>query len=415
MIRVLILAVFVSWFLGMGEAPAKSDSPPHKAWFPRAPLLPRPTETAIRATTVAELFAAARQVQPGGTILVADGHYSLPQMLDLHTDRVTLRSESGQRDKVILDGHGQLGELVGITRCSGVTIADLTIQNARWNGFKLNSDHGVTRVTIYNCVIHNIWQRGIKGVTVPKKNRDQLRPTDCRVQYCLFYNDRPKKFSDDDADRPDNFNGNYIGGMDIMYARRWTISDNVFLGIQGRTREGRGAIFLWVDAQDCIVERNIIVDGDCGICLGNSFRSADTPVHCTRCIVCNNFVTRCPENGILADYTKDCKILQNSIHDPESRLQRLIRLVHDNDGLVVRNNLLNGANVRVETQSRIDSGGNDSGKDRAAWFVSASEGNLHLKPGKPITKVTVPRLEDVLEDIDGQKRTNPTVVGADQP
>ncbi len=142
---------------------------------------------------------------------------------------------------------------------------------------------------------------------MPKENREKLRPTDCRVQYCLFYNDHPKQPGDDDSD---TFGGNYVGGMDIMYAKRWTISDNVFMGIHGRTGEARGAIFLWVDAEDCIVERNMIIDCDCGICLGNSHRGEGTTVHCTRCTVRNNFVTRCPENDILADYTRDCKILQ---------------------------------------------------------------------------------------------------------
>jgi len=387
---------------------------PERPWFPKAPPLPKPAGQIIRAATVAELFAAVRQVAPGGTILLADGHYRLPSYLELRTDSVTLRGESGRRDKVVLDGSGRLGELIGITSCSGVTIADLTIQNVKWNGFKLNSDRGVSRVTIYNCVIHNVWQRGIKGVTVPKPDREKLRPADCRVQYCLFYNDRPKQFTDDEADRPDNFGGNYVGGIDVMYAKRWTISDNVFVGIQGRTREGRGAIFLWVYAQECTVERNIIIDCDCGICLGNSHRGADTAVHATGCVVRNNFVTRCPETGILADYTRDCRIVHNTIHDPGSRLRRLIRLVHDNDGLVVANNLLSGPPMRVETQSpmRIE---HNVTQDMADALVAPAEGDLHLKASAVGPALTVARREDVPEDIGRRRRTPRTVVGADAP
>ena len=62
---------------------------------------------------------------------------------------MTLRGASGNREKVILDGaRSRHGELVGITACSGVTIADLTIQNIKWNVFKLNSDSNVQEVTI---------------------------------------------------------------------------------------------------------------------------------------------------------------------------------------------------------------------------------------------------------------------------
>jgi hypothetical protein len=407
-------AILFGFLLPAVGPPAEGGGPPVQPWFPTAPPLAAPASPVVRVASVAELYAAAEKIPSGGTILVADGHYRLPRYFELRTDNVTLRSESGRRDQVILDGEGRLGELVGITGCSGVTIADLTIQNVKWNGFKLNSDRGVSRITIYNCVIHNIWQRGIKGVAVPAEDRQRLRPADCRVQYCLFYNDRPKRFEDDEADRPDNFGGNYIGGMDIMYATRWTISDNVFVVIQGRTREGRGAVFLWVDAQDCVVERNIVIDCDSGICLGNSHRGAETTVHCTGCLVRNNFVTRCPENGILADYTRDCQILHNSIHDPASRLKRLIRLVHDNNGLVVANNLLSGPPMRVETVSPMRIEGNVT-QDARDWFVLAEQGDLHLKPETQTAVPVVARLGDVPDDVDRQPRAKRTAVGADEP
>ena len=137
-------------------------------------------------------------------------------------------------------------------------------------------------------------------------------------------------------------------------------------------------------------------------------------MHCTGCIVRNNFVTRCPENGILADYTRDCRILHNTIHDPGSRLRRLIRLVHDNDGLVVANNLLSGPAMRVETSSPVRIEGNVT-RDARDWFVQADQGDLHLKTDAQSAIPRVARLEDVLEDIDGQRRAERTAVGADEP
>ena len=74
------------------------------------------------------------------------------------------------------------------------------------------------------------------------------------------------------------------------------------------------------------------------------------PTHCTGVVVRNNFLCRVPENGILADYTRDCAILHNTVHDPESRLGRLIRLVHDNDGLRVVNNLLSQSITAFQAQ-----------------------------------------------------------------
>lgn len=406
---------------GPGPAPVTVAELIRQPWFRKAPPLPKPAGQVIRVMTVEELFRAAEAVKPGGTILVADGRYEMPRTLELRTDDVTLRGESGDRDKVILDGAGSRhGELVGITGCSGVTVADLTIQNIRHNGFKINSDRFATKVTIYNCVIRNIWERGVKGPMVRPEDRAKFRPSDCRILYCLFYNDRPKRFEDDPSDTAANFGGNYVGGIDAMYARRWVISDNVFVGIQGRTRGARGAVFLWHESEDCIVERNVIIDCDSGICLGNSHKPAEIPVHARRCVVRNNFVTRCPEQGILADYTEGCRIVHNTIHDPASRLQRLIRLVHENDGLIVANNLLSGPPMRVETTSRFDAPGNVT-RAMPEGFVDARRGDLHLKPqaAADLSDAGADAVElgvGVLGDIDGDtRRTRRPLVGADEP
>jgi len=386
---------------------------PRVPWMPKAPPLPKPDGDVIRVSTVEELFAASRNVKPGGTILLADGHYMMPRYFDLRTDNVTMRSASGDRHKVILDGaKSRHGELVGVTGCSGVTIADLTIQNIKYNGFKINSNLKAHRTTIYNCVIHNIWQRGVKGPGVPKKDEKELCPQQCRIQYCLFYNDRPKRFDDDPTDTPKTFNGNYIGGIDAMQCRGWTISDNVFVGIRGRTGEARGAIFIWQDSRDCVIERNVIIHCDQGICLGNSHRSR-FPIHCTGFVVRNNFITGAPESGILADYTRDCKILHNTIHCPVSRFKRLIRLVHDNDGLVVANNLLSGPPMRIETKSKMDLRGNVT-KVLTAAFVDAANGDLHLKENVAGVTDAAEPLKDVTEDIDRQRRGTKADVGADE-
>ena len=394
---------------------AERLEPPHREWFPKAPSLPKPTGQVIRVSNVKQLFQAARDVKTGGTILLADGTYMMPHYFELRTDNVTLRSASGHRERVVLDGaRSQHGELVGITACSGVTIADLTIQNIKWNGFKINSNTGVQRVTIYNCIIHNIWQRGIKAVRVPARNRAAVRPKNCRVQYCLFYNDRPKRYSDDPVDTPKNFSGNYIGGIDVMYATNWTISDNVFIGIRGRTGSARGAIFVWVDSRDCLIERNIIVDCDTGICLGNSHRGKDTKIHCTRCVVRNNFITRAPETGILADYTQDCQIVHNTIHTPKSRLKRLIRIVHYNDGLTVANNLLSGPPLRrAEATGKLRVEGNVT-RVLTAAFVDARNGNLHLKKAVLGVVESARRTKVATHDIDHQLRGKTTDVGADE-
>ena len=409
--------MFVSWWIAvcLGTVPIATAADAQAfpgIRVPQAPPLPDPAGPVIRVSTVEQLFRAAEQVQPGGTILVADGHYRMPRYLELRTDGVTLRGESGRPEQVILDAaDSRHGELLGITACAGVTVAHLTLQNVRFNGLKINSNLRATEVTVYHCIFRNIWQRAIKGPAVPADQRGEFRPSDCRIQYCLFVNDRAKRYEDDPTDTPDTFRGNYVGGIDAMFARRWTISDNVFFGIRGRTGEGRGAIFLWHDTQDCIIERNLILDCDSGICLGNSYRPADIDIHCRRCLVRNNFVVRCPENGILADYTEDCRILHNSIHDPDSRLKRLIRLVHDNPGLIVANNLLSGPPPRIETSDAITLRDNAVG-DFTKLFRDVAAGDLRLVRTTPEIAAVGQRWPEVPEDIDRQPRGPQPVLGA---
>ena len=250
--------------------------PPSEAWWPKAPPLPKPKGQVIRITDVKELLQAAKDVQPGGTILLADGLYKMPTWLTIKTDDVTMRGESGKRERVVLDGANvRRGELVIVTRCKGVTLADLTIQNVRWNGFKIDSHRNVHNVTIYNCIIHNIWQRGVKGVGVPKKDGVQQYIRDCRIQYCLFYNDRPKRDSDDPEKPFRGFRINYIAGIDIMNAKDWVISDNSFRNIKGANGGGRGAIFVWVESENVISERNVFVNCDRSICYGNPSGSSE--------------------------------------------------------------------------------------------------------------------------------------------
>jgi hypothetical protein len=79
-------------------------APPDAAWFPKAPPLPKPDGELIQVENVKQLQAALDQVKRGGTIMVADGHYKLDRYIEIKTDGVTLRSASGDRDKVILDG-----------------------------------------------------------------------------------------------------------------------------------------------------------------------------------------------------------------------------------------------------------------------------------------------------------------------
>lgn len=382
--RLVVLAVG----LLAGVPSTTCAGPPEADWFPRVEPLAAPTGDVLHVSTVEELFEAARQVTAGGTIVLADGHYRMPRYFEITTDGVTLRSDSGNRHAVVLDGAGSRhGELLGISGCDGVTIADITIQNVKFNGIKINSDRGAQRVTVHNCVLHNIWQRGIKAPGIPDDNQ-RLRPRDCRIQGCLFYNDRPKQFADDGTDTPETFDGNYIGGIDVKNTTDWVITDNVFLGIQGRTREGRGCVYISENGRGCVIERNVFLNCDIAIALGNPSLEYSEH-HAVNCVARNNFIADCPETGILACFTRDCVIEGNTIHDPESPRGRLIWVQNANAGLRVERNLLVGSPVRVTGSSRLQPVGNV-----VLQSVEGAAAGDRLPAGQ--TLLPAPRLPDVL-------------------
>jgi lysophospholipase L1-like esterase len=394
---------------------SRLNRPPTQDWFPTAPPLPKPTGEIIRVASLGELVRAVDEIEPGGTILVADGIYRPARTLRIATDDVTLRSESGDRTRVVLDfANCRHNEGVAFDQCSGAMLADLTIANVRQNGIKINSNRNVDRIRIYNVISHNVWQRHIKGVGVPDEDGKPSFVEDCRVEYCLFYNDRPKQRGDEPWEDANSGMGfNYVGGMDVMNARNWLIRDNVFTGIHGQTGEARGAIFMWHNSTDCMIERNIIIDCDTGICLGNSSARGERH-HANGCVVRNNFVVRCSESNILADHTRNCRILHNTVHDPQSRNGRLLRVIHANDGLVVANNIFSGPKISIEPyEGRIDVR-NNLIRPVPEYFIDAAQGNLHLTANATDALGKAIAVSPIAGDIDGQPRGDPGDLGADE-
>ena len=161
---------------------------------------------------------------------------------------------------------------------------------------------------------------------------------------------------------------NYIGDMDIMNAHDWTIADNVFMNINGPTGEARGAVFLWHNGMDCVINRNFMIDCDSGICLGNS----------------------------------------------SVRGERR----HANHGLIVVNNLFSGPRIVVEqTVGELEIRDNLIHPKKggvAGWSRDAAVGDLHLTEKAHGAFDKAAPSPTVIEDIDRQTRGSLPDFGADE-
>ena len=375
----------------------------------KAPPLPEPAGTVVRVKTAEELREAARAAEPGTTILLADGRYDIDR-LPIRADRLALRGASGDREKVILDGGGRFGRVVEIRGAKDLLIADLTVANAGQYGIFFYGDSDVQRLKVYNVKFHNCWVRGLKGTHAERINDSyrrrhppetvrKIRPANGQVRYCLFVNDRVNPHT-----RP--YGGDYIGGMDMMWLKDWVIADNVFVNIRGRNGVGRGAIFIWVNSENVVAERNLIFHCDRGICYGNP---SGEPPHMTGGIVRNNFIVAGDSQAIEICQTKNVLVANNTIYSADPK-RVAVQFHRRNEGARCISNLLRG---QLEAPEQVEKAHNLMG-ELSGFFVRPETGDLHLtgKAGDALGKGKP--LKEVAEDFDGRKRKSPPDVGADE-
>lgn len=279
----------------------------------KAPPLPNPEGAVIRVSDVPSLRQAVAEAAPGTTIMLADGVYRLDELL-VTGRNLTLRGESGDRDKVVLDGEGKFTKIVRVRGAKNLTIADLTVANLRQYGIFFLGDSDIDHLKVYNVKFHNCYVRGLKGTGATRvddsatqrlsvEEAEKIRPRNGEVRYCLFIND-------DVTPNGDIYSGDYVSGMDAMWLKDWVIADDTFINIRGQHGGGRGAIFIWINSEGVTAERNLVVGCDRGICFGNP---SGEPLHMTRGIIRNNFIVAGKGQGIEICRTLDTVVEHNTI------------------------------------------------------------------------------------------------------
>jgi len=345
-------------------------------WFPKAPPLPPAQGETVRVNTVEELLTAVDRIGPGGTVLLAGGHYQLPRVLVLQRKRkLTIRSAAGDPAKVMLSGTGwdsnaRGDDIVHIGQCDGVTIADLTFADCRSYGIKVEAENAPKNIHIYNCRFRDIGVRAIKGSA---GNDPNIRAVKGSVRYCSFENTKVPP-----ADWL--YGGDYISAIDMMALEDWTFSDNCFRNIKGRNGGGRAAVFIWVRSRQIVVERNLIIDCDRGVAFGNPGQSTanlagERLAYVSDGMIRNNFIVGGADCGIELWYAERIKVFNNSIWRPERNWSRGIRVGTGTLQTEIVNNLVHGeirldggeAKVHQNLARRLD-----------GYFVDPASGNLAL-------------------------------------
>jgi len=371
--------------------------------------LPERNGEAIHVRNSQELQQALVKAGSGDTILLEDGTYKMESSLWIENkENLTIKGASEDPAKVILMGGGWDGsdpkDVVVIRGSGDIAIAYLTITEARSYGIKIEGVRNLKNpwdINISHCRFIDIGTRAVKGTAT----QDRKHMERGSVRHCHFENTR--------VPDPDwLFNGDYISAIDMMYLDNWTFADNVFKNIKGANGGGRGAIFVWNQSRNVLVERNLFLNCDRSIAFGNPSEPTNYvqgTLHNYDGIIRNNAIVGGADKGIELVWLDNVKVYNNTVYCPNPQ-RRAIHYFQRINRLHLANNLVRG---RMEGEGDVILENNVVGL-LDGYFVDPEKGDLHLTEGATLALGKGIALPLVQDDIDGEERGEHPDVGADE-
>lgn len=394
--------------------------------------LPAPSGEVIDVEPGGDLAGAIANAPAGATVMLADGTYDVgPDGLWVGANDVTIRSASGNRDAVILDGGYQQvsGGLLNIAGRSGVTVAHLSIRRARYHTVHVTGgpEGPSPGARLYDLHLQDPGEQAVKinsnydfdnddgeiacsSIELTDEGRAQVMMYESSGIFC------------------------YTGGIDAHRARGWTIRDNDIRGFWCSNEYlSEHGIHLWRGCRDTIIERNLLVDNARGIGLGlgqpNEGRTYDDDPcpgvalagHYGGVIRNNVVIGTRPELfaspsgmdvGIALEAACNATIVHNTVASTQPPYSS-IEWRWPETTVALVNNLVTH-NLRERDGGVATPAGNLENAD-IAMLVDPAGGDAHLVAGAAAIDAGDPSgVELAPEDLDGDARTAPVDVGADE-
>lgn len=365
---------------------------------------------AIVVSTVSELVDAVNNTQNGGdrTILIADGNYLLNgSYLRVAVDNVTVRSQSGVRESVILDGNYQTTEIFQVVS-SNTTISDITIKRAYDHPIHVmaTASNDVENTLISNVHIIDPGQQAIK-----------INPDAGRTHFVNNGRITGSFIELTAAGRTNVWDRNgscYTGGVDGHQAEGWVVEDNEIRGFWCSGGLAEHGVHFWSNSSNTLVQRNRIIDCDRGIGfgLGSSGHSGG--------IIRNNMIYHGEDHGVSdvgigLESATGTQVYNNTIFQEHSYPNSIEYRFEDSSNLTIVNNLTNRVIASRQGGSTALLAHNVTSAVED-WFVDTENGNLHLnseREGVTGAAITIPGL---IDDCDKENRPQGTGldIGADE-
>ncbi len=385
----------------------------------------------VSTADVGDLQSIVSSASPGDTIAFADGTYDLNgAYLWISAAGVTLRSQSGNREAVILDGNYDTTEMITVA-ASDVTIADMTIQRAYTHPI-----HVVTAgaADTLNTLIYNV------HIIDPRQQAIKINPSggggfpDDGVIACshIELTDQGRGHVDSQSTPC------YTGGVDGHQAWGWVIRDNTIEGFWCPNGLAEHGVHCWRGCRDTVVERNLFLNNARAVGFGMATSGEARTFTNNPCpaagndyvghyggIVRNNFI-HANDSGLLASGSGvDCAVcfwsacnaqaVHNSIVSTGDMFSAVEWRFATSTGIEITNNVVTHPLRERDGASATQAGNLESAP--LSVFEDGQNGNLHLASGATAAidqgvALTSGQCDD---DIDGEPRSDGSPdIGADE-
>jgi len=396
---------------------------------PSCPSLPPPGGATIEvmpeeADALRAIVAAAAS---GTTILLHDGVYNMDagdnvSRLAFSTPGVTLRSLSGDRDAVVLDGNYQTSELIAVN-ASNVVIADVTVREAYDHPIHVSGNPDpITGTVLHNVRVVDPGQQGIKINPVGEGWADYGTIECSSIELT-------------DAGRPFIRDNCYTGGIDAHAAWGWLVRRNRISGFWCAAGLSEHAIHFWNASRDTVVEENVIVDCARGVGFGLLAVSGDRAYpddpypgvgylgHIDG-VIRNNFIAAADPDllqsdsgfdaGIALEQSRNTWVMHNSVVSTAAPFSS-IEWRFGNTLVQIVNNLVSHNLRERDGNPQEVLAGNLEGA-QPGWFQSVPQGDLHLVGGAlpPVDAGAAVAAGLADRDIDFEARPAARDIGADE-
>ena len=362
------------------------------------------TITVGTAADLQNAVATANSVGGNTTILLQDGTYSISDTLYVNAPNVTIASQSGVRENVIIQGDAMsstatIGNVIRVA-ASNFQLNGVTVQRSRWSAIQIAGETNAQAPIIRNCVLRDTYQQLLK--VSMDLNNPSVTSNNGLVENCIF------EYS---AGVGPEY---YIGGIDAHGSTGWIVRGNTFRSIispSGSVAEF--AVHFWDGSANNTVEKNLIVNCDRGIGFGMDSRGNNAGV------IRNNMIYHAANAGQFADVgialteSPNSQVYNNTVYMDDSFQWGIEYRWTTTTNVLIANNLSNKPIMQRDGATGTVTHNVTSAL--ASWFVNSSAGDLHL--AAPVSGVSGAgqSITGLTDDYDSQPRPSGTIdIGADQ-